>query len=645
MWPDNETDLDLLGFQVHSDLIRSVVTDQSLLPVTVGVFGDWGSGKSSVMKMLKRGLKDQERIACIYFNGWQFEGYDDAKSALIYSILLELGEHTKVRAKAKRKAASLLKRVDWLRLFNIGYQTVIAPLIASHLAAMTGTVASAPVAAIPLAPGSATPDDGILDEESLAEIDFTELLEENPANLGIIGARQFRKDFGALIDETNLETLVILIDDLDRCEPTHLVETLEAIKLFLAVPHVAFVIGADERIVRYAIAKRYETGSVEAEEGRTDRYGDLVGDYLEKLIQVPYHLPRLSPSEIETYMSLLFCQLHLEDDFSVVLDAFLATRRESITRAFRHQEVKQALQQEQKTCPPTLEGELAWCSSIAPSLSDTLKGNPRQTKRLLNALLLRRKLAEAASLDLSSQVLVKLMLLEYIRPSLFGQVYQWQAAQKGVPREIEALEHGVDGEDQDLVKLAKQSLEKESHWAEPGVKTWLEMPPSLTGHDLRDYFWVTRDRVTGILAGVSTLPLHLRRLLAALLETEDAVVLPETQMQIGKLPPDELNILFQELANLLQRDPGQTHLINTWFELTSAIPAAYNELIHTLEQLPASSLDGSITMKFVHMMQVRPDVQERTEKLLRQWWEREPNTRVGRAAGEALKDFQKGQAQ
>lgn len=632
MWPDNETDIDLLGFQVHSDLIRSVVTDESLLPVTLGVFGDWGSGKSSVMKMLKRDLQAQEEVACIYFNGWQFEGYDDAKSALIHSILLELGEHRKLPPKIKGKVASLLRRVDWLRLVSTGYQTLVAPVIAAQIAATMGTPTGAPIPSIPVA--------AIPDEEDLEEIDLTELLKENPANQGVIGARQFRRDFEGLVNETNLTSLVILIDDLDRCEPRRLVETLEAIKLFLAVPHVAFVIGADERIVRYAIAKRYETERVEAEESQTDRHVDLVTDYLEKLIQIPYHLPRLSPSEIETYMCLLFCQLYLEDDFATVHDAFLKTRKKDITSAFRHQQVKQALQLRQKTCPADLEVELAWCSSIALSLSDILKGNPRQTKRLLNALLLRRKLAKAAHLDLSDQVLVKLMLLEYMRPELFGQLYIWQAAQQGFPEQLKALEHGRDGEDQDLADLAKQVLEQEPSWEEPNLRTWLQMSPSLADQDLRDYFWITRDRIIGILAGVSTVPLHLRRLLSDLLETEGGVILPETQSQIGELVADEQSILLQELANLLQRELGQSNLINTWVELANIIPVASHKLVSTLEQLPPPALDGSISMKLAHMGQMCPDVSEKTIALLRKW-KRERHTRVGRSAEEALKDLMK----
>lgn len=60
MWSDNETTIDLIGFRVHADLVRSVVTDPTLLPVVLGVFGDWGGGKSSIMRMLEEDLSKPE---------------------------------------------------------------------------------------------------------------------------------------------------------------------------------------------------------------------------------------------------------------------------------------------------------------------------------------------------------------------------------------------------------------------------------------------------------------------------------------------------------------------------------------------------------------------------------------------------------
>ena len=148
VWQDNETEIDLLGFDVHADLIRSVITDQSVLPVTVGVFGDWGGGKSSIMKMLQKELSNEEAypdVVCLYFNGWTFEGYEDAKAALLTSILIQLGEHKKFGPKAKDWIVKLLKRVKWMELGKAAVKTVGVPLA---VAAMTGGLAAVPPAAV-----------------------------------------------------------------------------------------------------------------------------------------------------------------------------------------------------------------------------------------------------------------------------------------------------------------------------------------------------------------------------------------------------------------------------------------------------------------------------------------------------------------
>jgi predicted KAP-like P-loop ATPase len=52
--------------------------------VTFGIYGDWGSGKSSLMQMVEKKLRNDKdkNIACIRFNGWLMEGYEEANIAL-----------------------------------------------------------------------------------------------------------------------------------------------------------------------------------------------------------------------------------------------------------------------------------------------------------------------------------------------------------------------------------------------------------------------------------------------------------------------------------------------------------------------------------------------------------------------------------
>lgn len=107
MWADNETKDDLLGYQVHADLLRDVVLDPKMLPISIGVFGDWGSGKSSLMLLMQESIekwrteteeankvggaaKKNARVLQIMFNSWQFEDYEDTKLTLIETILSDV---------------------------------------------------------------------------------------------------------------------------------------------------------------------------------------------------------------------------------------------------------------------------------------------------------------------------------------------------------------------------------------------------------------------------------------------------------------------------------------------------------------------------------------------------------------------------
>lgn len=555
MWTDNITDKDFLGFDVHANLIKELIKDEKLLPLTIGLFGDWGSGKSSILEVIKNDLEKEEKTACLYFNGWVFEGYDDAKAALLEAILQAFENHEKFGEGLIDDVKKLFKSVNWMRVIGFGMKNIALPATAAF---MTGGMSLVPQIISGLKEAAQNPEalvSKIQGNDTEAFLKQFIKDSDNSDNFNLV--RKFREDFERLLEKSKIEKLVILIDDLDRCLPDRIIDNLEAIKLFLNVKNTAFVIGADPRIVRHAIEFRYRDQIIDTStENSNDR---IVSDYLEKLIQIPYNLPKLSDSEVETYITLLFCENDLDntEDFKKVLTAFKEFREKDRYSVFDFAKVKQAAGE---NATNKLEQNVSLIAKLSPLISESLYGNPRQIKRFLNTFMLRKQLAKVAKIkEFKDDVLAKLMILEYAEPKLFETLYKWQISNKGIAKELDKLEKNCKKEDDNSI-----FLDELKNWNKPKIINWLCADPFLSTIDLRDYYWISRDKLSSMQSNLLVSPLV--KLLITELEPREMAKMLTKKILKEKLKPlgnNDQIAFYNILKQRILIEPGN----NRYYEI------------------------------------------------------------------------------
>lgn len=460
MWPDKEAEIDYLNFGYMVDMVVDIATNRELSPSTIGLYGDWGSGKSSLMKLAQKKIeeknteigdeKDSIKTLCIEFNGWLFEGYEDTKTSLCGVILDALADEKRFSKEITDYAKTLIKKIDFNKILGKGIKYGLDFFLTGGIGALTDLTLSSVLSTIKTNVSEVQAKD-------LEEI-LNKFKKDDKTRTEI---KNFREEFKQLLQKSNVENVVVFIDELDRCLPDTVLEVFEAMRLFLFVEGMSFVIGADERLIQYSIKSKYKEVP--------GNNLDIGKEYLEKVIQYPLYIPQLTRAEVNQYLACLLLRETLtENQFKEILSIIYTL---APNQDFSMEQISDKAPDIAESC----KKDMALARQISSVLAPSINGNPRQCKRFLNTLYMRLKLAKARNVALDKNILAKLMLAEYFNPEFF------KAVTKPENRELfKAFEKGEELNDDNPF-----AVWKEKDW----VKKWMQNGTRLDEEKLDKYVY------------------------------------------------------------------------------------------------------------------------------------------------------------
>lgn len=584
MWPDNETERDFLNFSGVADTVAEIIVQAQGRPISIGLSGAWGIGKSSMIKLTQTSLaqrpcKENDReFVFVEFNAWLYQGYDDARAALMDVIAAKLEAEAVKRQKGLDKAKALLKRVNWLRAAKLVAGSAAAMSLGLPPAGLIGDLWGLGQRA--LAGGL----DGKLIEDAKGKA--VEAAEAAGSLLKPTEETSPPKEIQALRDtfeETLAElgiTLVVLIDDLDRCLPETTISTLEAIRLFLFLKNTAFVIAADNDMIKHAVRRHFE--------GISDDL--LVTNYFDKLIQVPIRVPPLGTQEVRAYMMLLFVENSALD--AAAIEKIRAGVCTQLRQTWQGKRVDRAFVQSlHAPLPAELVGRLDTADRLAPLMTTAtgIVGNPRLIKRFLNALAIRMAISNAQGVGVDEAVLAKLLLFERLgNTKAYAELLKAvSASDSGRPTFLAEWEETAN---------AGQELALAAPWDEPFIKEWLALPPALADIDLRGALYVSREHAP-LITPEDRLSSEAAELLTALLQHPDMAT--KLKDRLTKVPRAETAVIMDRLFDRARQEQewGVPPILEACLVLAEADPPQGARLAAFLGERPAAQIQPNIVPK------------------------------------------------
>ncbi|MEU4563070.1 P-loop NTPase fold protein [Actinoplanes sp. NPDC023936] len=388
---------DGLGFRAYSRVLAAAAS-QTRGPFTIGVFGEWGMGKTSLMRLIQGELDSDPEIVTVWFNAWRYEKEEHPIVPLVGTIVHELENRPGLLQKLGDGGKSLVRS---LRAIAYGFSSKAKLKV----------------------PGFAEIEASFVAKDMIERDDRLRLdpLLDRSLYYGAFQSLEAVR----IADQVRV---VILIDDLDRCFPDQAIRLLESIKLVLSQPEFVFVLGVSRRVIEGYLSHRYTS-----EYGISDFKGAL---YLDKIVQLPFHIPRSSGRMADFCRDLLAGQ------------------------------------------PAEMADEMA---GLMPIVAEALDANPRAVVRYVNNILIDVAINSelAAESDLEAvpvRYFAVSRALEHRWPDVFARLSRSDELAAGVatwePSSLAARAAGIDDEAQIATALVTDSQLVEILFSGPG-RDWL----------------------------------------------------------------------------------------------------------------------------------------------------------------------------
>jgi hypothetical protein len=336
--PLRNPDDDLLGMEAYARKLAEFI-QTTTPPFTIGIYGEWGAGKTSFVQFVKYFLDRQALpgalpVQFISFYAWPHKTSDQLWSALVLDLARELyappDPPAVVQPRGLRERLARLLASDAL-IFDAplpppGPRAEYEELLASFGQAPAST-------------GTGTEDRARIDhEEALAalvkaaltslgtlsplvaglrglfgldsKVDIAEVLRREKSQAlheRILSVEKVREVFRRIFKKADGKRVCVFIDDLDRCMPDVALDLLEAIKIFLEDAPCTFLVAADENLIGQGLRLRFKT-LLEADTGRDSQvlFARKGQEYFEKIIQLGIRVPQPTPKQTHRFIAAQF---------------------------------------------------------------------------------------------------------------------------------------------------------------------------------------------------------------------------------------------------------------------------------------------------------------------------------------------------